>query len=517
MFTIFIAWVRSIARSLVALHRANLRRFGTRRFFLLGIVLSAAGCSKTPPAATPIQNTVAAETHSTIFEDVYPATGIDFAVSKPDKPLNILETIGHGGAIMDVDGDGIPDVLLVGPDRVALYKNLGDFRFQDITNGSGLRQKGYWCGVAVGDYDNDGKPDIFLCGYDCSALYHNEGGGHFREVTESAGVGVRPDGEGGYPEWRTVAGFVDFDRDGKLDLYVCRYAQFGPRSVQLCGPINGEHFSCSPDIYTPQIGILYRNLGSGKFQDVTKAMGLDTASGRGLGVAFADYNDDGWPDIAITNDERPGDLFTNQKGKRFVNDGVVSGTAVSVNGHVHGGMGADWADFDGDGKLDLFVATYQNEAKCLYKNMGHDVFSEASLDAGLSERMDRWVTFGCKFIDYDNDGQPDLMVTNGHIINNTAKVYAGTQYRQPVQLFHNENGQYREVTDQLGSGAKRLLAGRGLLVGDLDNDGKPDVIVTQNEGAPLILKNQTRNANHWIGIKLVGTGRTNRDGRGGAC
>lgn len=487
--------------------------FGYKIFLILALLsFCLAGCTHSKPNP---QTVPTIETKEFAFEAVGAAqSGLDFSISKPAKPLTILETGGHGGGLIDFNGDSLYDIILVGPDRVSLYQNLGGFHFKDVTAESGIRQKGYWAGVAIGDYDNDGKPDIYVCGYDCSALYHNEGNGKFKETTVEAGLSALPHTKEGYGDWRSSAGFADVNNDGKLDLYVCRYALFGTSSVQLCGdPSRAQKFSCSPDIYLPQIGILYKNLGNGKFQDVTKAMGLDAASGRAWGVAFADYNGDGFIDFAIVNDEKPGDLFENQKGKKFINKGIASGTALNTNGHAHGGMGVDWGDYNGDGKLDLFVATYQNESKCLYRNEGRGLFTESSLDAGLAESMDRWVTFGSKFLDYDLDGWQDLIVANGHVINNTAEIYPGTQYRQPVQLFHNGNGVFKEATSLLDGEAQKLLVGRALIVGDLDNDGRPDVLITQNEGPVVLLKNVVKTNNHWISLKLKGV-KSNRDGVG---
>ncbi|MFM7321179.1 MAG: CRTAC1 family protein, partial [Armatimonadota bacterium] len=377
---------------------------------------------------------------------------------------------------------------------------------------STFRSKGFWTGIAVGDVDNDGDDDLYLCGFDASALYRNDAG-VFSEWNGS-GLDVRTAPAGRSPEWRTSAGFFDYDNDGRLDLYLTRYAEFGTHLPQLCGDkTRGEQFSCSPDVYKPQIGSLYRNLGGGRFADVTRTAGVSSASGRGLGIAFGDYNNDGWTDFALANDERPGDLFENRRGKGFVNKGVESGTAFNPNGHVHGGMGVDWGDVNGDGWLDLFVTTYQNEVKSLYIASPGGLFTDSGLSAGLAERLDRWVSFGTKFLDFDLDGQLDLGVASGHVISNTATVYPGTVYRQQLQLFRNDGGTFSEVTDRMDAGARTPIVGRALAVGDLDNRGRPDIVVTQNEGAPLILRHGDEKVGNWLSLTLEGT-RSNRNGFG---
>lgn len=464
-------------------------------------------------AASKDKHSAPTDPSAVLFEDVLPASGIDFAVNQTKSPLNIHETLGHGVGLIDVDGDGLLDIVLVAPDRVRLYRNLGAYRFEDMTAKSGLAQLGYWEGVAVGDIDDDGRPDLYLCGYNCSALYHNEGG-RFRDITASAGLLPLPPTSSGVGDWRTSAGFADLDGNGRLDLYVCRYAEFGPRTPQLCSDAGKPfQYSCSPDIYKPQHGLLYRNQGKNRFQDVTHASGLEASAGRALAVAFADYDGRGRLSLAIANDERPGDLFVNQGGMKFINQGEISATAYNSEGRVHGGMGADWADYDGDGKLDLFVPTYEKEIKSLYHNLGQGVFSEASVQAGLGDSMRPWVSFGCKFLDYDNDGWPDLMTASGHVLDNTAVVYPGTQLRQPTQLFHNNRGAFTEVTNEMSASARRLMVGRGLAAGDLNNSGHIDAIVTDLDGPPLLLRNRSRDTNHWLTLKLVGT-RSNRDGVG---
>ncbi len=500
----------------------------TRRRFRFAAALFALSCGcGHPPAAqmdgTPLASPApasssAASPAAPLFDNILPTSGIDFAVRQTRTPLNIHETLGHGVALVDVDGDGLLDIVLVAPDRVRLYRNLGNYRFTDITPVSGLRQPGYWEGVAVGDIDNDGRPDLYLCGYNCSALYHNEGGGRFRDITNEAGLQVLPPDKEGTADWRTSALFADLDGDGRPDLYVCRYAEFNSHVPQLCSEIGKtQKFSCSPDMYKPQHGLLYRNLvgasGLARFEDITKSAGLADSGGRALAVACADYDRQGRLSLVIANDERPGDLFANQGGMRFVNQGATSGTAYSAEGSVHGGMGADWADIDGDGKLDLFVSTYGSEIKALYRSLGNGLFSETAQQAGLGDSLRPYVTFGCKFLDYDNDGWPDLMTASGHVLDNTATVYPGTQYRQPVQLFHNERGVFREVTAQMGAGARQMIVGRGLAVGDLNNTGHLDAVVTNLDGSPLLLKNGARDTNHWLTLHLIGT-RSGRDAMG---
>jgi len=482
---------------------------------MLASALLGAGCTgnRDSAAGQPPGKPPAAHVANAIFENVIAESGIDFEIKQKDEPLSILKTNGEGVGLIDVDGDGLLDIVFIAHDQAKLYRNLGGFKFQDITANSGLKQEGYWSGVAVGDYDNDGKPDLYLCGYNCSALYHNEGGGRFT-VVNGSGLDIRATPPDKCPEWRSIPVFFDYNGDGRLDLLVARYADFGPGTPEICSDSSKPaKYTCAPDIYTPQKMSLFRNDGSGRFAEVTPGSGLETASGRTLGVALGDYNNDGKLDVAVANDERPGDLFLNLGGGKFINKGVASGTAFSTFGKVHGGMGVDWGDYDGDGKLDLFVATYQNEAKNLYHNLGRGIFADSALDTGLSEKMDRWVTFGSKLFDYDDDGKLDLIVTNGHVVNNTDILYPGTNARQPIQLFHNAGTTFEETTGQMGEKAQLPIMGRGLAVGDLDNDGKLDVVVIDHNGKPVLLRNLVKTPNHWISVKLTGT-KCNRDAIG---
>jgi hypothetical protein len=503
-------------------HDRLFRRVPALRFLPVcaALALTLAGCqahSGTDPAGT-----ARSAGPDALFVDVSQAAGIHYRWQIPGRrPLNILQTIGNGCAFLDYDNDGNLDILLVGP-KLALYRGDGHGHFTDVTHATGLdRLSGHFLGCAVGDYDNDGYPDIYLSAYRGGALLHNEAAGKsatsrsirlFRDVTRETGIAPQP--------WGTSCGFVEsVPGSGLLDLYLCNYAVFGPTGVpQLCEE-NGVLTSCGPRSYTPLKGVFYRSDGHGRFHDATRETGLMSALGRGLGVAFADYTGSGRPGIAIANDEMPGDLLqpaSRGPQPKYTNCRESSGTAYDRNGNVHGGMGADWGDYDNDGRLDLFVATFQNEAKSLYHNDGNGEFSDLSVPAGIGVPTTRYVAFGCKFLDYDNDGWLDLIVVNGHVQDNIKAVDPSTTYRQPCQLFHNLGGapaRFEEVRQKAGPDLQRPIVGRGLAVGDYDNDGREDVLIVDAEGAPLLLHNQTPHAGHWLGVRLIGT-RSNRDGYG---
>jgi hypothetical protein len=354
----------------------------------------------------------------------------------------------------------------------------------------------------VGDYDNDGFEDIYLYGYRCAALLHNEHGRRLVDVTRVMGLSPR--------QWGTAAAFADVDNDGRLDLYVGDYVQFGPDSLQYC-PINHINTACGPKKYAAEHGTLYRNTGT-RFVDVTHAWGADADAGKILGVAFADYDGSGHESLATANDEAPGSLLHNA-GKRFTDEGVATGVAFDQNGYVHGGMGIDWGDYDNDGKLDLLVATYQQEVKSLYHN-GGALFTDNAIPLGLAMKTSPYVAFGAKFIDADNDGWLDILFTNGHTEDNAAEVTPGASFRQPTLLFHNRQGTaFDNLPDALPGPAGQPIVGRGLAIGDFDNDGRMDALVVDSEGAPLLLHNETTGAGNWLLCRLVGT-HCNRDGIG---
>ena len=448
------------------------------------------------------------------FVDVAAADGIRYKWTIAGKsPHNILDTIGNGCAFVDYDNSGNPGVLLVGA-HVALYGGDGHGHFVDVSHAMGLDSlHGHFLGCAVGDYDNDGFDDLYLTGYHTGALLHNEHGKGFIDVSKRMGLGPH--------SWSTSAAFVDVDRDGYLDLYVADYVKFEPGDRQVC--MDGKvAISCGPHYYKPIRGILYRNAGGKRFD--TSAPGWDKVqqAGDGLGVAVADFDGSGRPGIAVANDELMTDLYRNSVDSKsmapLTDVGVASGVFADKNGHVHAAMGIDWGDYDNDGRQDLFVTTYENETKCLYHNDGGGVFSEHSAEAGIEKTTLPYLSFGCKFLDADNDGWLDILIASGHVADTIAQVDSRKSYRQPTKFFHNRaDGASYAFDDASGvSGVEALPAvvGRGLAVGDFDNDGLIDSLVVDSEGAPLLLHNVTKTSNHWLGLGLHGSGRSNRDAYG---
>jgi enediyne biosynthesis protein E4 len=454
---------------------------------------------------------------STRFADVGQTAGLDYEWKIAGKrPLNILQTIGNGCAFLDYDNDGNLDILLIG-DRLALYKGNGKGKFTDVSAATGIdKLKGHFLGCAVGDADNDGWRDIYVSGYRTGVLLRNAQGKSFKDISASAGIQPQP--------WGTSAAFAEtIPGSGKLDLYVCNYAVFGPDTQpQLCNE-NGRMTSCGPRHYEPLKGALYRNDGGLRFTDITKSVGGKTVAGKALGVAFADFEGNGIPGIALANDEMPGDLLKpslklvgGKTSVAYENIGELSGTAFDRDGNMHGGMGTDWGDYDNDGKPDLFVATFQNEVKSLYRNEGEGRFMDVGIPSGISLPATPFVAFGVKFLDFDNDGNLDLVVANGHVQDNIAEVQTGAVYRQSSQLFRNKGGKpilFEDVSSAVGPDFGKKIIGRGLATGDYDNDGKVDVLIVDSEGKPLLLHNEGGPAHHWLGVQLVGT-KSNRDGYG---
>jgi hypothetical protein len=334
--------------------------------------------------------------------------------------------------------------------------------------------------------------------------------------------------------WSTSAGFADVDGDGRLDLYVARYVQFDPRGVRFCDQ-GGVRTACGPTTYDPERGRLWHNEGGGRrggdpvggprgrpssplaFRDVTRAAGLADAHGNALGVAFGDYDGDGWVDLAVANDQLPGDLFHNRGGGRFENAGVTSGIAYNAAGQAYAGMGIDWGDMDRDGRPDLVVTTYQHQPRCLYRQDRPGLFSDVAMAAGIGRATINSLAFGSRFFDVDNDGWLDLALANGHVVDNIQQAEANVTYRQASQLFRNRGaagpGRFEEISDRAGADFTRPIVGRGLCVGELDDDGRLDLLIVDAEGAPLLLRNEDRSGHHWLSLRLIGT-QGNRDAIG---
>jgi hypothetical protein len=483
-----------------------------------------------PPLAQGCRRDVAAPTAAlppphARFADVADSAGIRYRWEIPgSRPLNILQTIGNGCAFLDYDNDGNLDILLVGT-KLALYRGDGTGHFADVTAETGLdKLTGHFLGCAVGDVDGDGYDDVFISGYRSALLLLNEASDRrtasgqsparrFRDVTREAGIAPQP--------WATSCAFAEtVPGSGRLDLYVGNYADFGPNTQpRLCKEGAASlPTSCGPRYYKPIQGVFYRNDGHGHFTDDSRASGVSKAHGRALGVGFADFDGSGRPGLAVANDEIEGDLFRPQgrAAPRFTDIGDLSGTARDRDGSIHGGMGLDWGDYDNDGRLDLFVATFQNESKSLYHNDSDGRFTDLGIPTGIGAATAPFVAFGCKFLDYDNDGWLDLAIANGHVQDNIQQINPSFTYRQSLQLFHNNGGspiQFEDVSKTSGPDLTRPIVGRGLAVGDYDNDGKLDMLVVDSEGKPLLLHNQGEDVGHWLGVRLVGV-KSNRDGYG---
>ncbi len=488
-----------------------MRQLSTAIAMLGLLVVVTCGCNRHGSDEGKV--TVAVSQHGDIpqraqFVDVSARAGLSYHWSIDAKrPLNILQTIGNGCAFLDFDGDGNLDVLLVG-EHVALYRGDGHGHFIDVSAPSGLSDlHGHFLGCAVGDYDNDGFPDIYLSGYRTGVLLHNEHGKRFTDVTVQSGLKPQP--------WGTSCSFCDADCDGLLDLYVCNYVAFGQDTVpQLCKSA-GILTACSPLYYEPERGVLYHNRGSGRFEEVTNRWGANSVSGKALGVASAPRTEGAGVQIAIANDEEPGDLLIKQN-QQFVNIGQNAGIGYGPTGHPQGGMGIDWGDYDNDGRLELFVATFESEVKPIYHACADTMqFEDRAASLGAADPLLRSVSFGAKWFDFDNDGWLDLIVSNGHISDNVADFNRSQTYRQPTALLHNEAGsRFTDVSAAGGPDIRRPIVGRGLATGDFDNDGRVDVVVVDSEGAPLLLHNEMQNTGHWIMLKLEGTGKSNRDAFG---
>jgi hypothetical protein len=454
-----------------------------------------------------------------MFEQVPPfSSGISWRHVNGRSPSYYLpETTGAGCAFLDYDNDGWMDIYLVNsgrcdfyepspPLRNALYRNNRDGTFTDVTEKAGVSGGGYGMGAAIGDYNADGYPDLFLSQYGRSILYHNNGDGTFTDVTEKAGVAVLG--------WASSAVWFDYDNDGKLDLFVCRFVDFDKSKNKLCGNgQNGERFYCLPRVYHPARSWLFHNNGDGTFADVSQESGIAKSLGKAWGVVATDINNDGLMDLFVANDTMPNFLFLNRGHGKFEEIGLESGVAFSQDGQARSGMGVDAADFDQDGWQDLFVTNVDQEMYSIYHNRHDGSFDDLAgpMGIGLTTRlMSGW---GVKFFDLDNDGNVDLFIANGHPDDKIEVHSNRVTYKEPLLLFRNTGKTFENVSASAGPVFSESFAARGMAVGDFNNDGAVDVLVGVNDGAPVLLRNVAAQGNHWLGVRLVGM-RANPDGIG---
>jgi hypothetical protein len=431
----------------------------------------------------------------------------------------ILEEAGPGVCVADFDGDGYPDIYFVnGRDMYrrgistgnALYRNNGDGTFTDVTEKAGVPGNAYGLGCVWGDYDNDGFPDLYVTQYGKNILYRNNGDGTFSDVTDKAHVGGTDFGA----VFHTGATFFDYDRDGKLDLYVGGYANFTATSQRTCTIGYSVATSCRPTVYGGTPAVLYHNNGDGTFTNVTKAAKIFQPKGLNLSVAAFDYDNDGWPDLFVANDGIEAYLYHNNHNGTFSEVAVQSGMALTSNGNAMAAMCISLGDYDNDGNLDLYISDFQLATDHVWHNDGTGFFDEVSERVGVTVPTRNVLSFGGGFFDYDNDGWLDLFIANGHVYEEVERVTPETHYKQINSLFHNDgHGKFVEVTKTSGDGFEKPYAGRGAAFADFDNDGNMDIVVANAGDPPLLLHNSGGAGNHFLNFKLVGT-KSNRDAMG---
>ena len=444
------------------------------------------------------------------FEEI-PAekSGIRWVHSSGKSPEKYLpETTGAGCAFLDYDNDGWMDIYLVNsgkcdffapdpPLRNALYKNNRDGTFTDVTEKAGVAGGGFGQGVAVGDYDGDGFPDLYVSQYGHSILYHNNGDGTFTDVTEKAGVAA--------PGWASSAVWFDYDNDGRLDLFVCRFVDFSKELNKPCGVHeDGHKHYCIPQIYSPMSSWLFHNNGDGTFTDVSKESGIAGHLGKAWGVVATDINNDGLMDLFVTNDTVANFLFVNRGKGKFEEIATAAGVAYSNEGRSRSGMGIDSADFNEDGWMDLFVANLDREMFAIYQNNHDETFDDMALPTGIGKATKFMSGWGLKFFDYDNDGNLDLFLANGNPDDLINSLHGEVTYEEPLILFHRTGKGFQDVSAASGPIFARKLCSRGLAIGDFDNDGAIDVLISVNNAAPLLLKNTAATGSHWLGVRLIG-------------
>ncbi len=451
------------------------------------------------------------------FVDVTAQAGIQFQHNSGAYGGKLLpETLGSGCAFLDYDRDGWQDILLInGMDwpghkkrrsTLRLYHNNGNGTFTDVTSHAGLDVELYGMGVAVGDYNNDGFPDILITCVGQNRLFHNTGKGAFVDVTNAAGLGKR---EG----FSTSAVWVDYDRDGFLDLFVCNYVKWSPEHDVFCS-LDGKHKSyCTPEAYRGQTCWLFRNRGNGTFEDVTAASGIFDSSSKSLGVALLDDDQDGWPDLLVANDTQPNKLYRNQRNGKFKDVAVEAGLAFSNEGKARAGMGVDAADFENSGLPGVAITNFDNEMVGLYRLSGKG-FEDIAAQSGVGPASKNSLGFGCAFLDVNLDGWLDFAVANGHIDETVRNIRGNVGYAQPPQLFLNQGkASFRDIAAEVGGGFEQPKVGRGLAYADFDRDGDVDLLLTTNNGPAYLYRNDQLSGNRSIRFRLVGT-KSNRDAIG---
>jgi hypothetical protein len=441
------------------------------------------------------------------------ASGITWTHTAGTSPEKYLpESTGAGCAVFDYDNDGWMDIYLVNSGkcdiftpaqllRNALYRNNRDGTFTDVTEKAGVAGGGYGMGAAVGDYNADGFPDLYVTQYGRSILYRNNGDGTFTDVTEQAGVAA--------PGWASSAVWFDYDNDGRLDLFVCRFVDFSKAKHHNCGAPNipalkGLNEYCYPKVYSPMASWLFHNNGDGTFTDVSQKMGIADNPGKSWGVVATDINNDGWMDLFVANDTEANFLFKNNGGRHFEEIGFTAGVAYGEGGKARSGMGVDSADLNQDGWMDLFVTNLNHEFYGFYQNRHDETFDDIAEPSGIANATRLMSGWGLKFLDYDNDGNLDLLIANGHPDDLIEKIYDNVAYRERLLLFHNNGTGLKNITQESGPAFSRPLSARGLALGDFNNDGGVDALVSCNNEPPVVLRNNVGSQNHWLGIKLIG-------------
>ncbi len=498
-----------------------MKRFGS---FMLVLLLAASCIAQKFSAPYPVDP---AHAGPAWFVDVAARAGLTVrnvngsAVNKQ----YILESTGSGVAIIDYDGDGWPDIFLVNGQALKsadgsktqptghLLRNQHDGTFRDVTVEAGLAQTGWGQGACVGDYDNDGFQDLFVTGYGHNRLYHNLGNGRFADVSSGAGA------SGTGREWGTGCAFIDYDRDGRLDIAIANYVHFDLASTPKPGEVagcmwKGSAVMCGPRGLPSAPNILLHNEGGGRFHDVSSTSGIEKTAGHYcFSVTTLDYNEDGWPDIYMACDSTPSVLYRNNRNGTFTDVASEIGVAYNEDGREQAGMGATAADYDGDGHLDLFKTNFSDDTSTLYHASGDGSFADATSIAGLAINSEA-LGWGTMFADVDNDGYPDLLVVNGHVYPEVDGAQLGATFKEPRFLYRNlHNGKFQDISKTAGPGLVEPLSGRGLAIADLWNDGRLSAVVNNLSDRPLLLVNLAGTANHWLGLTLVGT-RSNRSAIG---